>query len=232
LRKPRRAGSARQKSGSSVGLRRKKLLTRRPAQSRKRCLQFKQPMTSHISRLTIVALFMFIGSSYLLGQSTNKVSNQDYYEFLNSIIASDTIVRFNLANEPDFKHILDDTLYIFRDTTYFSPSDAQFMRQQLAKAKHFKWRSNRITGAQIISGKRIRKYFKNGIGEGWTIFKKKYKGGFTKFSVPLFTLDRNTCIIYKSSHCGSLCGGGGISLYKKVDGKWKYITTIGTIWIS
>lgn len=189
-------------------------------------------MTSYISRLTIIVFFISVGWTHSVGQSANKVSNQDYYEFLNSIVVSDTVIHFNLANEPDFRHILDDTLYILLDTTYFSPSDAQFMRQQLTKGKHFKWKSNKITGAKIVSSKRIRKYFKNGIDKGWTIFNKKYDGGFTRFSIPLFTLDRNTCIIYKSSHCGSLCGGGGISLYKKVDGKWKYITTIGTIWIS
>ncbi|MEI9943482.1 MAG: hypothetical protein WDN26_04610 [Chitinophagaceae bacterium] len=189
-------------------------------------------MTSLISNLTIVALFMFIDHSYLLGQSNKKVSNKNYYEFINEIVVSDSVMQFNLASEPDFKHILDDTSFIFRDTTFFSSGDAQFMRQQLTQGKHFKWKSNRITGAHVISSKKIRKYFKNDIWDGWKIFNKKHRRGFTKFSIPLFTLDRETCIIYKGRHCGSLCGGGGIYLYKKVEGKWEYVTTIGTIWMS
>ena len=74
--------------------------------------------------------------------------------------------------------------------------------------------------------------FKNGVDEGWVEFHKMYGSGFSTFSVPLFTVDKNTCIVYKAGHCGGLCGHGGTNVYKRVNGKWTFIQSIGMIWIS
>jgi len=74
--------------------------------------------------------------------------------------------------------------------------------------------------------------FKNGVDEGWVEFNKMYGSGLSTFSVPLFTVDKNTCIVYKAGHCGGSCGHGGTSVYKKINGKWTFVQSIGMIWIS
>src|SRR5450755_129659 len=63
-------------------------------------------------------------------------------------------------------------------------------------------------------------------------YNKEYKNGFATFSVPLFSLDRKICVVYKAGHCGGLCGHGGKSVCKKVNGKWTFLKSIGVIWIS
>lgn len=98
--------------------------------------------------------------------------------------------------------------------------------------EHVTWKSNQILGSKVISSKRIAKLFKNEPDKGWVKFNKRYKDGFATFSVPLFSLDKNTCIVYKAGRCGSLCGHGGTSLYKKIKGKWTFVKVVGMIWIS
>jgi hypothetical protein len=181
----------------------------------------------------LTVLMPLIGGQSIYGQITeNDISSKDYYEFFNSFIRADSIHAFNLASNPDFDRILKDSSSIFHDTALFSNADIEFIRNQIKAARHFKWRSNGILGSHVISSKKIARIFKNGPDEGWTELHKKYKNGFATFSVPLFSLDRSICIVYKAGHCGGLCGHGGTSVYKKVNGKWTFIESIGMIWIS
>ena len=46
------------------------------------------------------------------------------------------------------------------------------------------------------------------------------------YSRPIFIRNNNLCLFYSGSHCGSLCGGGLLALYKKINGKWKMYWTI------
>jgi hypothetical protein len=175
----------------------------------------------------------FLLGQNIYGQSSHKnISSKDYYDFFNSLVNSDSVHQFNLESKPDFSYILKDTASIFSDTTLLSSADVQFIKYQIIAGQHFKWKSNKILGSKVISSKKISKLFKNDVDEGWTKFNKKYKNGFATFSVPLFTVDKHTCIVYKAGHCGGLCGHGGTSVYKKINGKWTFIQSIGMIWIS
>jgi len=52
------------------------------------------------------------------------------------------------------------------------------------------------------------------------------------YSIPLFSLDRNYVIIYRSYHCGSLCAYGGYYVYRRIDkNNWVFVTSVNT-WIS
>jgi hypothetical protein len=189
-------------------------------------------MRSFYFKLFIVFLpFVYGQSSY--GQISDKgISSIDYYEFFNSFIQVDSIHTFNLASNPDFDHILKDTSSIFNDTALLSNADIQFIKVQIKDGKVFQWKSNGILGSNVISSKTIARIFKSGAGEGWIKFNRKYKNGFATFSVPIFSLDKNICIVYKAWHCDSLCGHGGTSIYKKINGKWTFLKSIGMIWIS
>lgn len=181
--------------------------------------------------LVVLLLFLFEQKSYAQ-QTENNISSKDYYNFFNSLVNPDSIHHFNLESKPDFSYILRDTAIFFTDTTLFTPADIQFIKSQMTVAQDFRWESNKILGARVISSKKIEKIFKKDTGDGWTEFKKKYKNGFATFSIPLFTVDKNTCIIYRAEHCGGLCGHGSTSVYKKINGKWIFIQSIGTTWIS
>jgi hypothetical protein len=189
-------------------------------------------MRHYFSKLFIVFLSFIIGQS-VYGQSSPKnISPKNYYDFFNSFVNPDSTHQFNLESKPDFSYILKDSATIFSDSTLFTSADIEFIKYQIKKGQHFKWKSNKIFGSRVISSKKLAKMFKNDVDEGWAKFNKKYKNGFATFSVPLFTIDRNTCIVYKAKRCGGLCGHGGISIYKKIKGKWTFLQSAGMIWIS
>lgn len=170
---------------------------------------------------------------YLYGQNPDKnISKKDYYDFFNSFINPDSVHEFNLESRPGYKHIINDTLFIFKDTSLFSSADIEFIKFQIPAGMSFKWTANNIVGSNIISSKKISRYFKNDVDAGWTKFNNKYKNGFTTYSIALFSLDKKTCVVYTARHCGGLCGFGGLSVYKKVNGKWIMLKGIGMVWVS
>lgn len=189
-------------------------------------------MSRYFFKLFIVFLLFFFVQNIYGQEPDKKISPKDYYDFFNSFINPDSIHYFNLASNPDFSQILHDSLSIYDDTSLFSFADVQFIKAQISNGQNFKWKSNKIIGSKVISSKKIARFFKNGPDEGWAEFNKQYKNGFATFSIPLFSVDKNICIVYRASHCGSLCGSGNIRLYKKIDGKWTFVQVIGMIWIS
>jgi len=189
-------------------------------------------MGSYFLKLLFLLLPFVCGENIYGQQFKNDISSQDYYDFFNSFINPDSVHQFNLESKPDFSYILKDTSSIYKDTTLFSSEDIRFIKFQIKAGQHFRWKSNKILGAKVISSKKIEKFFKNGVDEGWAEFNKKYKNGFASFSVPLFSIDKNICIIYKAGRCGGFCGHGGTSVYKKVNGEWTFVKAIGMIWIS
>ena len=189
-------------------------------------------MRNCLFKLAIALLpLVYLQNSY--GQMAEKaISSHEYYQFFNSFIQPDSIRHFNLASKPDFDRLLRDSSDIFNDTALFSTADIRFIKAQIQTGQHFQWKSNGILGSQVISSNKLARMFKNGPEEGWTKFNRQYKNGFATFSVPLFSLDRTICIVYKAGHCGDLCGHGGMSVYRKVNGRWTYLKSIGMIWIS
>lgn len=45
------------------------------------------------------------------------------------------------------------------------------------------------------------------------------------FSLPYFSKDKSSFIIYYNSYCGNLCAEYSLRLYNKINGKWKFIKT-------
>jgi hypothetical protein len=189
-------------------------------------------MRPFIYKVIVVFVLFCPGRSVCCQSQYEKISSQDYYNFFNSLADPDSVHEFNLENKADLTYILEDTTLIFSDTSLFSKADIQFIKYQIQEAQSFRWESNRIAGSTVISSKKISKIFKKDIDEGWKKFNRIYGKGFSTFSVPLFTVDRNTCIVYKAGHCGGLCGHGGTSVYKKINGKWTYVKPIGMVWVS
>lgn len=154
-----------------------------PSQIPIRCIQF---MRSFFFKFFIV-LFPFVYGQSIFGQMPDKsISSIDYYEFFNSFIKVDSISDFNLASNPDFDYILKDTSAIFNDTALFSNLDVQFIKAQIRAGQKFQWKSNEISGSNVISSKKIARIFKRGVDEGWSEFNKEFRNGFVTYSVPLF----------------------------------------------
>jgi hypothetical protein len=46
-----------------------------------------------------------------------------------------------------------------------------------------------------------------------------------RFSLPYFNKDKTAFIIYYNYYCGSLCAEYSLRLYRKINGRWKFIKT-------
>ena len=54
---------------------------------------------------------------------------------------------------------------------------------------------------------------------------------FNTFSLPIFLRNYSYCIFYSDNHCGWLCGGGRLTLYKKINNRWQELKSYCN-WIS
>jgi len=96
-----------------------------------------------------------------------------------------------------------------------------FFKEQFAKLGKVKWQKGKITGANLIPQKEIKKIFKR--KNGWKRFRKKYGNCLTSISLPIFNLNYDYCIIYHWTQCDYLAGSGSIDLFKLENGKWIYV---------
>jgi hypothetical protein len=105
-----------------------------------------------------------------------------------------------------------------------------FFRQQIEQNRNFKWNNKIAKDMQVISDKEISRIFKSK-KKLWKYFREKYGSSYHCFSVPLFTCDKLTVVIYRSTQCGPLCGDGSIDVFVKLNGKWTFKKNYG-FWIS
>lgn len=83
---------------------------------------------------------------------------------------------------------------------------------------------------RLVSSKEIERIFNNGF---WPAFYKKYPGsvGLVTFSLPGYSRDKNTAIVYFSHSIGGRAGYGSMIFLKRVDGRWK-LDGEHPLWIS
>ncbi|WEK68642.1 MAG: hypothetical protein P0Y62_12355 [Candidatus Chryseobacterium colombiense] len=117
----------------------------------------------------------------------------------------------------------------------FAVKDSAYYRNSVMLLSNFKLDRNKMKSKlEYIMDEDLEKIRKNSERSGnfWTAFNKKYKDKCIKtFSVPFFNKDKNICIVKYSMSCGALYGAGKTSVYKKINGKWKFIRSFDT-WIS
>ena len=167
--------------------------------------------------------------------NAQTVSQDEYYNFFNSIFQSDTS-RFLLDKNSSIviqkskNKILSDTL--------FTNDDKAFMIKQIDNFANCKWKKRKINNSKVIHIPRrifIRKVlslFKKEY-DFWKTFHRKYgeDSGYLCFSIPVFTIDRKFCVVYTSGLWGGLNGRGETSVYKKEGDKWIVVKRY-SMWIS
>lgn len=73
-----------------------------------------------------------------------------------------------------------------------------------------------------------------GVDTGWwEDFYKRYPDadGITTFSLPGYSQDRASAVVYCAHSSGGLAGEGSLVLLRRVDGTWKVVRRIG-LWVS
>ena len=140
---------------------------------------------------------------------------------------SDT--NFILVDKPSWLHYLNCINSVLADTAIFTKEELNFI-----KNKEFvsisKWTKEMFPNIKIISSDTLATIFASD-SDGWNYFYKNIGEGFCTFSIPIFLRNNTYCLFYFDEHCGSLCGGGSLDLYKKENGKWVIIKSYCS-WVS
>jgi hypothetical protein len=136
------------------------------------------------------------------------------------------LLNDNLDNNEGFS-CLDQ---LKQDTLTFTKSEIDYILKKSKNSSIKKWTKELVPVAKLINGDTINQIFKNG-EKGWTYFYKKIGRDFTSFSAPIFLRNNKYCIFYSAIHCGWLCGGGQLILYKREGAEWKIVKSYCN-WIS
>lgn len=82
---------------------------------------------------------------------------------------------------------------------------------------------------KLISADEMHALFSKGPDHGWKKFHRQYpRKALLSVSAVGFNPDRTLAMVATESDCGSLCGSGGISFLRKVDGDWQEFEPSGT----
>jgi hypothetical protein len=153
-----------------------------------------------------------------------SISDGEVLEFLNSTQSSSSVPLI-ISEMPETESLVRNLKRILADSS-FTNDERDFIRRELTNLSDYKWKKGMIKNARIITGHEIDKIFYKKKADGWPMFYYKYGKGITGFSVPLFTADKNKCIIFRSYSCGPVCGEGAGLIYQKVNGKWTLMAVI------
>ena len=185
-----------------------------------------------MKRITFLVLTILLFSCNGKTEKKNeKISEKEIYKFLNTLLI--TIKEENIPVDSNyvsydkvdvFKIIKNDKSLITEIDSIFSKNDLNFIKVQFKKNEKFELNQKLIANRVVIPRDTIIKFSKT---DFWKSYYLEYgHRGFSKVSMPLFSIDKKTAIISLSFICGRTCGGVEIMIYKKVNGKWIFYKSI------
>jgi hypothetical protein len=179
----------------------------------------------------LLLLAFLVASLFVCGQDTPNISNgfsvkQDSIVYLQKCIAfikeikqkelSDT--NFILADKPFSFEYFDCLKELMEDSTAYTTAELSFIKNRQYPLLT-KWTRAFYGTIRLISSVTINEIFKDP-SKWWPYFNKNIGREFNTFSVPIFLRNYSYCLFYSDHHCGGLCGGGRLILYKKENNKW------------
>lgn len=199
--------------------------------------------------------FVFVLSTFVLFSCKKVDENLDLkYEVLNQLISEDLILdksiidstkyvyqitipqdltfkeKFsNIKNEEEILEPPFGRISVVPDSI-FTSRDADYISAQTEINYNFTLNKNKIHHkVEFINTEQLLKIQKNysSADDFWDQFRKEFgEKCIRSYSLPYFNQKKNICIITISMGCGSLYGGGGTYILKKINGKWKHFKTI------
>jgi hypothetical protein len=126
---------------------------------------------------------------------------------------------FILSDKPFTFEYFECMEELLNDTSTYSQKEMAYIKQKKYLSLS-KWTNECFPKIKLIRSEIIDSLFKNRL-EGWSFFHNKIGHSFNIFSLPIFLRNYSYCIFYSDNHCGWLCGGGRLTLYKKINNKWE-----------
>lgn len=103
------------------------------------------------------------------------------------------------------------------ETKNIKQSDTTYFIADCNSTKSGIWTDNIHDSLLIISRKELHSKIK---GDQFVMTPANYS-----FSLPYFSKDKQTFLIYYDHYCGNLCAEYSLRLYRKINGKWTFIKT-------
>ncbi len=159
------------------------------------------------------------------------------YEFMNYALfgapkTETDSLEFIKLNCFSTKHTSDLKSFISSmNDSLLSKADKKIMKQQLSN-KVFLWDNKELINVWCLTPKDFARINHSDTTDYWEEFRTNFGNyGHHHYSKPVFSKDKNICIIEHSGQGGWLFGSGEILLFKKIKGKWTLLKE-ENLWIS
>ena len=181
-----------------------------------------------ITRFLYVLFLMFTLSCQM--KTKKNMSDRDEYVFINAVLDSISHDFIYLADNSTIAVLIEDTTQILSDKL-FTSRDISAFRNQIKTISNKKWDRSSIQSLYVLQKIELDELFAHDISQGWNAFHQNYGQGFIMCSFPIFNSDKKMCIVEINYFCGSKCGGGSVTLFKKIEKKWVVIKNYAE-WVS
>jgi hypothetical protein len=152
-----------------------------------------------LSLLTVLGLLLFSCNESI------SIDHSDLKQVFSDLTSADSIKG---------KYYLIDSIQSF-DTKSIMQSDTTYLIAYCGEIKNGVWTDSLFDNAKIISS--------DSLDFMATSNSLEMTPAHYSFSLPYFSKDKKSFIIYYNHYCGNLCAEYSLRLYKKINGKWTFI---------
>ena len=193
--------------------------------------------------LVWIGLFSLICTLICRGQDKEQIQfiesyfNKSNFSRPQKLVYAKGLWKFE--TEDIIKSLAKDTIFSIgykyesvNNLLILSKEDRKQIDNQLDSLCSNDWyESLQLENAQSVSQDTIKAIFANSPDLGWQYFRTKYGRELYRFSKPILFRNNTLCLFYYSNGCGSFCGEGYLTLFRKEQGIWvKWFTLYS--WVS
>lgn len=145
-----------------------------------------------------------------------EILGRDYLDTSFTLFDSITDLKNGFLDSSCLAYILKDS--IVAKTELLTTSNLNENRPSVwSETSTFKFRMFKSTFLDSLNAARI---------ESQEIYEKAFGRGFWRITYPLFSQDRNYCIIGLRFNCGPVCGSSKAVLCKRIGDKWVIVKSL------
>nr|ARK12911.1 hypothetical protein A6C57_22675 [Fibrella sp. ES10-3-2-2] len=97
--------------------------------------------------------------------------------------------------------------------------ERSYIQSELDRQAEVTWPSQLFKNGKVLTNSTLNEIYKDPT-RGETYFRDHYGLRLYSFSNPIFIRDYSICIFYSGHTCGSRCGEGNLTIFKKKDATW------------
>lgn len=179
-----------------------------------------------------IGLFSLICTSICRGQDKAQTQFIESYFSKSNFSRPEKLVYekglWKFETEDIRKSLVKDTIFSLgykyesiNNRLILSEEERKQIDNQLDSLSSNNWyESLHLENAQAVSQDTIKAIFDNNLDLGWQHFRTKYGRELYHFSKPILFRNNTLCLFYYGNTCGSFCGEGYLTLFKKEQGSW------------